>query len=81
MSSVRQFLPSTINSYVSLPWCFCVFSCTRTNYTGVFVAEKNALKLTVTSVKTKQMVFLQQRAKAKCCGSELWEDLHAVSGR
>ena len=63
--------------------CVCVFSCayTHASYAGVFVAEKNALKLILMSAKTKQMVFLQPSENTKRCGNELLEDSHVVAER
>lgn len=80
----RQFLSSTINGCLTLSDVFVCFpACTHANYTGFFVAEKNAFKLILTSVKKNQklMVFLQQSTKTKRCGNELLKDLHVVAER
>lgn len=52
------FLSCAINARL-LPFRVCVFflRCARASHTGAFVAEKNALKLILRSVKTKQMLF------------------------
>lgn len=64
----------------------CFPACTHAHYTGFFVAEKNAFKLILTSVKKnlkkkQQMFFLQLSTKTKCCGNELLKDLHVVAER
>lgn len=49
------------------------------NYSGLFVTKKNALKLTLMPVKTKQMVFpAAEHKKTKCCCSELLKDSHVA---
>lgn len=63
-------LSSSLSFLFSVCVCVCVsLLCTHANYAGVFVTEKNALKLSFMSVKTKQMVFLQPSEKKKM----LWQ--------
>lgn len=68
------------NSCLSFSPSFSPSFC-QASYTGTFVTEKNALKLSLMSVKTKQMVFLQPSKKIKRCGKELLEDSHVVAER
>lgn len=63
---VGRFLSSTINGRLPFPLlCVCLPVCTHASSAGVFVTEKNALKLSLMSVKTKQMVFKQPSEKRK----------------
>lgn len=72
----RQFLSSTINGCLTLSDVFVCFpACTHANYTGFFVAEKNAFKLILTSVKkTKNWWFFCNRAqKQNAVAMNFWK--------